>query len=324
MPQRDVEDGEEAARALRPGHRLGVGADRGREPLDEVVPGLDPLVGEEAFGLQIDPLGEEVAAAALGLGEGLGEHRRCRRRGDAQAVLGVVGGEPGQRLDVGARPRPHELAAGLGLGARLLGGHPEADRTAVHVVGERRDPRLVEVVRREEGLPVGAGHDAEVLGVHVADREDERQVSVDAGVVAVVEQRRAAEEGEGARREDRELALDGLGRVVEADRMVLQERVADVQLALAGAEQMRRHLDRAAPAQLGVPREMLRPVGRGRHDADEREPHRLRRGHVVVGVVDRAGCRLGHGSPLAAKCDAQHAFRSCESAGLPHATAHSR
>ena len=47
---------------------------------------------------------------------------------------------------------------------------------APQVVAKRRDHSLVKIVDAEDGGTVLVGHHAKVLGVYVAEREDDRQV----------------------------------------------------------------------------------------------------------------------------------------------------
>ena len=88
------------------------------------------------------------------------------------------------------------------------------DRAAFEIPGERRVGGLVEVVDPEDRHVVRAGHHAEVLRVHVAERQHGRHPRVLARHVAVEQQAGAAEE-----------RVERPGELVELRRGVLVRRL---------------------------------------------------------------------------------------------------
>lgn len=130
------------------------------------------------------------------------------------------------------------------VAALFLRGDHEACRATLEIPRERRVDRIVEIVHAKDRHVISIGHYAEILGMHIAQRQDRRHPGIFAQHVAVKKQRSAAEELEERGRELVELLLRSESLLVDPNRMVLEDGLAHMMAPILPGDVLRAHRDR--------------------------------------------------------------------------------
>lgn len=190
----------------------------------------------------------EIAVLAPGpaflhrLLEQLANHLRTVVHPEHGVGLGRVFGATLHRLDIALDEAAGDGAAPLlAVSADLPRGDGEAGGAALQVPGERTVADFVEIVDRKDRHVVAVRHDAEIVGVHVAEQQHGRHPGVGAGHVAIEQQGAPTKKRVDRAVQFLEFRAGALGMPVDALRMVLEDAGADVLAAGLAGEDGRQH-----------------------------------------------------------------------------------